>query len=72
MEDYRDAVMRIVDRRYPTPPNVMDFFEAYHDVPPLRRHRLPPHDLCAEIHIFLEETKGHTLEDLHRFIDQFF
>lgn len=56
--------MRIVDRRYPTPPNVMDFFEAYHDVPPLRRHRCPRTTSV----LFLEET----LEDLHRFIDQFF
>lgn len=69
MEDYRDAVMRIVAERYPTPPNVIDLFEVYHNVPPLRRHRIPPHDLCGEIFLFLEENSHHTLDDLRNFID---
>ena len=71
MEDYRDAVMRIVSQRYPTPPNLVDLFDAYHAFPPAVRHRVTPHDLWGEIDLFLE-SGDHTLEDLHRFIDQFF
>ena len=69
MEDYRDAVIRIVTERYPTPPNVIDLFEVYHNVPPARRHRIPPHDLAGEIFLFFEENRDHTLEAVCNFID---
>lgn len=72
MEEYRDAVMRISAESYPIPPNIMGLYEAYNNIPPLRRHRILSHELYSEICFFLEETKGHTLEDLQIFIDQFF